>query len=256
MARRDPGGDLRLADREGKFPEEERAHGASSPGVVRDDEDLERRLPPGAGDASGLGLPLAAFPRSDLQWTAHDGGASVDRSRYGQGEVSGRRGSRGTIKAKAIDIRRLTDAQGIRLWSVTDRPVPENRAHAEIQREPRGKMPSRAERERFMAVWRGAIALLTTLREGDPLGTPELQLVRDTGVEVHWRSGRDNHLQRVVQVESVAEAIRAYIGAGLVSEGDAAQERCRLEQELLARMADTQRPCVGTGSHAGFERSN
>ena len=104
----------------------------------------------------------------------------------------------------------LTDAEGHRLWSVTDRPVPGNRAHAEIQREPRGKVPNRAERDRFVEVWRGATVLLTTLKKEDPSGTPELQVVPDSGVEVHWRSGQDKDRRRVVQVESVAEAIRAY----------------------------------------------
>ena len=164
-------------------------------------------------------------------------------------QASGQRGSRGTIKARASDIRKLTDAEGNRLWSIIDQPKLDNQAHAEIQREPRGTMPSRAERERFIAVWRGAIALLTMLREKDPLGKPELQLVPDTGLEIHWRSGNDDHLRRVIQVESVAEAMRAYIGAGLVSETDAAQEQGRLEQELMAWMhGTTQNPRVGTES--------
>lgn len=164
-------------------------------------------------------------------------------------QASGQRGSRGAIKARANDIRKLTDAEGNRLWSVIDRPRLDNQAHAEIQREPLGKMPSRAERERFIAVWRGAIALLTTLREKDPLGKPELQLVPDTGLEIHWRFGTDDHLQRVIQVESVAEAMRAYIGAGLVSKADAAQEQGRLERELTAWMrSNTQNPRVGMES--------
>ena len=155
---------------------------------------------------------------------------------------------RGTIKAKARDIRRLTDAEGNRLWSITDRPLQGNRAHAEIQREPRGKMPGRAECNQLMEAWRGATALLTTLKEEDPLGKPELQLVPDTGVEIHWRSGRDDNLRRVVQVESVAEAVRAYVGAGIVTEADAAKEQRRLEQELESGMRATQSPHTGTQS--------
>ena len=143
---------------------------------------------------------------------------------------------RGTIKASVGDVRKLTDAKGRRLWSVTDRPVPGNRAHAEIQREPRGKMPGRAERDRFIEVWRGAALLLAKLRKEDPLGTPELQVVPDSGVEVHWRSGRDKDRRRVVQVESVAEAIRAYVEAGIVTESDAKEEQRRLEQELASEM--------------------
>ena len=228
------------------FPKEERTHGAQSPGVVEDDEELERRLPPGEREIGGGAIPQAAFPRRELQWTEEEGGASVDRSRYAQGGVAGRRGLRGTIKARAGDIRRLTDAEGNRLWSITDRPVPGNRAHAEIQREPRGKMPGRAERDRFMEVWRGASVLLTTLKEEDPLGKPVLQLAPDTGVEIRWRSGRDGNLRRVVQVESVAEAVRAYVGAGIVTETDAAEEQHRLEQELESRMRAAQSPHTGT----------
>ena len=229
-----------------KFPEEERTHGAQSPGVVEDDEELERRLPPGERETGSGAIPQSAFPRRELQWTEEEGGASVDRSRYAQGGVAGRRGLRGTIKARAGDIRRLTDAEGSRLWSITDRPVPGNRAHAEIQREPRGKMPGRAERDRFMEVWRGATVLLTTLKEEDPLGKPVLQLAPDTGVEIRWRSGRDGNLRRVVQVESVAEAVRAYVGAGIVTEADATEEQRRLEQDLESRMRAAQSPHTGT----------
>ena len=237
-----------MARRGEKFPKEERTHGAQSPGVVEDDEELERRLPPGERETGGGAIPQAAFPRRDLQWTEEEGGASVDRSRYAQGGIAGRRGTRGTIKAKAGDIRRLTDAEGNRLWSITDRPMPGNRAHAEIQREPRGKMPGREERDRFMEVWRGAAALLATLKEKDPLGRPELQWVPGTGVEVHWRSGRDRSLRRIVQVESVAEAVRACVGAGIVTEAGAAEEQRRLGQELESRMRATQSPQTGTES--------
>ena len=152
---------------------------------------------------------------------------------------------RGTIKASAGDVRKLTDAEGHRLWSVTDRPVPGNRAHAEIQREPRGKVPNRAERDRFIKVWRGATVLLTTLKKEDPSGTPELQVVPDSGVEVHWRSGRDKDRRRVVQVESVAEAIRAYVEAGIVTESDAREEQRRLEQELASEMRTTRPGALG-----------
>lgn len=237
-----------MARRGEKFPKEKRTHGAQSPGVVEDDEELERRLPPGERETGGGAISRAAFPRRDLQWTEEEGGASVDRSRYAQGGIAGRRGTRGTIKAKAGDIRGLTDAEGNRLWSITDRPVQGNRAHAEIQREPRGKMPGREERDRFMEVWRGAVGLLTTLKEEDPLGKPELQLAPDAGVEVHWRSGRDGNLRRVVQVESVAEAVRAYVGAGIVTEADAAAEQRRLGQALESRMWATQSPHTGTES--------
>ena len=237
-----------MAKRGERFPEEKRTHGTRSPGVVENDEEVERRLPPGERETGDGAIPQAAFPRRELRWTEEEGGVSVDRSRYAQSRIAGQRGRRSTIKAKAGDIRRLTDTEGNRLWSITDRPEPGNRAHAEIQREPRGRMPGRAERDRFMEVWRGAIGLLTTLKEEDPPGKPELQLVPDTGVEVHWRSGHDGNLRRVVQVESVAEAVRAYVGAGIVTEEAAAEEQRRLEQALESRMRATQSPYTGRES--------
>ena len=109
-------------------------------------------------------------------------------------------------------------------------------------------MPSRAERDRFMEAWRGATALLTALKEGDPLGKPELRLAPDAGVVVHWRTGRGNKLRRVLQVESVAEAVRAYVGAGFVTEADAAEERRKLERELGSGMRATRLPYAGTES--------
>ena len=139
---------------------------------------------------------------------------------------------RSTITAKVEDIRKQTDVEGNRLWSITDRPVPGNSAHAEIQREPRGKMPDRAERNRLLEVWRGATTLLTALRVQDPHGGPELQLVPDTGVVIHWRSGRNGELKRLLQVESVAEAVRAYVSAGVIAAAEAAAEQHKLEQAL------------------------
>lgn len=235
MAARGARGTLKLARRGEKFPEEKRTHGAQSPGVVDDDEELERRLPPGGRETREL-LPQAAFQRRELQWTEEEGGASVDRSLYALGGIAGRHGARGTkfIKAKAQDIRSLTDAEGTRLWSITDRPLPGNSAHAEIQREPRGEMPSRAERRQLLEAWRGATALLMKLRERDPRGRPELQLVPNTGVEIHWRSGRNGNLSRVLQVESVAEAVRAYVRAGVIAEDGAVEEQRRLERALAS----------------------
>ena len=216
-----------------KFPEETRTHGAQSPGIVEDDEYLERRLPPTrARETSDGAIPQTAFPRRELQWTVTEGGASVDRIQYAQGGIAGRRGTRGTIG----DIRRLTDAKGNRLWSITDQPVQGNLAHAEIQREPRGKLPSKAERTQLVEIWRGAVELLAVLKGKDPQGKPELRLVPDIGVAIHWRSGQDNSVERVVQVESVAEAVRAYIGAGLVTKADAVETQRRLEQELVQGM--------------------
>ena len=107
-------------------------------------------------------------------------------------------------------------------------------------------MPGRAERNRFMEAWRGSAALLRKLKEKDPLGKPELQLAPDTGVEIHWRSGRSDNLERVVQVESVAEAVRAYIEAEILTEATAAQEQRRLERDLESAMRATQSPHKAT----------
>ena len=221
-----------MAKRGEKFPEEKRKHGSESPGPVQDDEELERRLPPGEQETEGKGIPDTAFQRRELQWTEEEGGASVDRSRYAQGGVAGRRGARSTIKTTARIIRDQTDESGDRLWSITDRPVPGNPAHAEIRREPRGKMPSKAERRQLMEAWRGAITLLRELREKDPAGKPEVHLAPGTGLKLQWRSGQDNRLKGVVRVESVAEAVRAYVGAGILTEAEAAREQRRLEREL------------------------
>ena len=99
-----------------------------------------------------------------------------------------------------------------------------------------------------MEAWRGAVALLTARKEEDPQGKPELRLAPGAGVEIHWRSGRDNKLSRVLRVESVAEAVRAYVGTGIVTEADAAEERRRLERKLESEMRAPRRPHAGTGS--------
>ena len=55
-----------------------------------------------------------------------------------------------------------------------------------------------------------------------------------TGLKLQWRSGQDNSLKGVVRVESVAEAVRAYLGAGIMTEAEAAREQRRLERDLEA----------------------
>ena len=109
----------------------------------------------------------------------------MDRSRYAEG----------VFGAGAGDIRKMTDEKENRLWSVTDRPVPGNRAHAEIQYEPRGKTPGRA----------------GSHRTGDRGGTT---------------SG-------VASCKSAAEAVRAYVGVGIVTEADATEEWRRLERKSM-----------------------
>ena len=98
-------------------------------------------------------------------------------------------------------------------------------------------MPGRAERDRLLEAWRGAPALLKELRAQDPHGRPELRLLPETGIEIHWRSGGSGNLRRILQVESVAEAIRAYVGAGIIKAADASVERNKLEQALAEGVA-------------------
>lgn len=215
-----------------KFPDEKEIHGRGSPGVVDDNELLERRLPPGPHEFRSGAVPRQAFTLRELQWTEDEGGASVVRIQYAQGGNTGRRGERSTIAAKARDIRSLADTAGNRLWSIIDRPTPDNPAHAEIQREPRGMKPRRSERDLFLEAWRGADALLENLRAKDQQGEPKLKLVRGIGIEIHWCSGDDGELTRVIQVESVFEAVRAYVAAGILQEQDAPEEVRRLRRGL------------------------
>lgn len=215
-----------------KFPEELVFHGNEFPGFVDDSEVLERRLPPKSHGFYGGTMPIDAFTLRDLTWTEDDGGASVVRRQYAQDGNTGHRGARGTISARVGDIRVLADSDGNRLWSVIDRPLPDNPAHAEIQREPLGAKPNRLERIQFLKVWRGADSLLADLRKKDPHGEPQLKLVPGTGVEVHWRSGKDGELTRVIQVESVSEAVRAYVASGILQEEDAPRELHKLRTSL------------------------
>lgn len=87
------------------------------------------------------------------------------------------------------------------------------------------------------------------------MGKPELQVVTDVGVVLRWRSARDDEATRVVQVESVAEAVRAYVRAGIVAEADATKEQQRLEQELAletqTRKPSSHRPEVGRVGRGG-----
>lgn len=218
-----------------RFPDEKKKHSKDSPGVVDDNELLERRLPPGAHEFRSGAIPSKAFTLRELQWTEDEGGASVVRIHFAQGGNTGHRGERGAITAMARDIRSLVDTAGNRLWSIIDRPTPDNPAHAEIQREPQGMKPGRSERDRFLEIWRGADALLKNLRKEDPRGEPQLKLVRGTGIEIHWRSAADGKLTRVIQVESVFEAVRAYVAAGILREQDMPEELRRLRRSLEAQ---------------------
>ena len=77
---------------------------------------------------------------------------------------------------------------------------------------------------------------MKNLRTKDPDGEPELKMVRGTGIEIHWRSGNDGELTRVIQVESVFEAVRAYVAAGILREQDASEESHRLRKAMEAQL--------------------
>lgn len=225
-----------MVKRDERFPDEQVKHGKGSPGIVDDDELLERRLPPGSHEFCSGMVPRQAFTRRELQWTEDEGGASVVRIQYAQGGNAGHQGERGTITARTRGIRCIADSAGNRLWSIIDRPTLDNPAHAEIQREPRGTKPGRSERDQFLEAWRGADALLKNLRTDDPDGEPELKMVHGTGIEIHWRSGNDGELTRVIQVESIFEAVRAYVAAGILREQDALEELRRLRKDMEAQL--------------------
>lgn len=212
-----------MAKRGEKFLEEERTHGDDSPGIIDDCEELERRLPPGEREDSIGAIPRAAFRIDQLQWTKERGGASVVRRKFAMAEILRGQKEQNTITATTCDIRDQIDECGDRLWCVTDSPVPKDRAHAEIHREPRGSRPKRPERDLLIEAWKGASTLLSNLRKQDPNGEPVVKLLRELGIEIHWQSGKDASLTRVVQVESLDEAARACVAAGISASGDAEQ---------------------------------
>lgn len=212
-----------------KFSEEEHTHGDDSPGVVDDGEELERRLPRGEREDSIGAIPRSAFTIDQLRWTKEGGGASVVRCEFAPTGTPSGRGMRSAIVAVTVDIRNQIDEGGNRLWSITDSPVPGNRAHAEIQREPRGRRPKRTERELLIEAWKGASTLLSDLKKQDPNGKPIIKLLRELGIEIHWQSGKNASLTRVVQVESLDEAARACVAAGIFASGDSEQVLRRLK---------------------------
>ena len=59
-----------MAKRGEKFPEEKRKHGSESPGPVQDDEELERRLPPGEQETEGKGIPQGKITKNVLTSTS------------------------------------------------------------------------------------------------------------------------------------------------------------------------------------------
>lgn len=206
-----------MVKRGAKFPEEELAGGPDSPGVVEDNEVLERKLPPGNMETSKGEIPREAFTRRDLKWTEECGGASVDRSRHALRGIAGRRGMRNTITAVAGDIRNQTDAPNS--W--------ESRARLNSAR------AARQERDRLIEIWRGAIIALRELKKNDPSGEPALKLAQEIGIEIHWKSGRDGGHKRVIQISSVSEAVQAFVAAGIVTPEKAAEEQRRYEAEIL-----------------------
>ena len=83
---------------------------------------------------------------------------------------------------------------------------------------------------------------MKNLRTRDHHGEPQLKLVRVTGTKIHWRSGDDGELTRVVQVESVFEAVRAYVAAGILRQQDMQEEVLRLQKTLEPQLKNRQKP--------------
>ena len=184
-----------------KFPGELRTHGGSeveSPGVVEDNERVERRLPP-RGERSDReeGIPKSTFPRDDLTWTDEEGGASVTRLKYAPEGSQGWRGGRHTATTRVREIRDLTDDEGMRLYSVEDRPIQDDPAHAEISYEPKGGVPTQAERDQLLKVYRSCKEELLRLKEKDPEGTAKVSWTGEEGARITWRWGTTGEVEHV-----------------------------------------------------------
>lgn len=227
------------------FPEERRPSVEGAPGTVGDDEELERRLPRAGAFGEG-DVPVDAFTRGHLTWRNGEGGASVHRSAHVQASVGGRRGKRGTIKAKTGDIRAQVDADGDRKWHVVASPQEEDPSHAEIYRDPPGRRPTAREREDFLAVWKTTEENLRFCRMKMPDGRATVAASGDGGVRLQWRA-KSELVTPVGQVESIREAVNALIRAEVISESDADAEQKRLESEwarqLAARSRDSSLKC-------------
>ena len=216
-----------------------------APGTVGNDEDLERRLP-GAGSFGEGDVPADAFTRGHLTWKEEEGGASVHRSAYVQSSVGGRRGRRGTIRARAGDIRMQVDADGDRKWHVVASPQEDDPSHAEIYRDPPGKRPTGREREDFLALWKTTEEQLRSCRMEMPDGRGTVAAGGDGGVRLQWQA-KSGPVIPIGQVESIREAVNALIRAEVIPESDAQAEQRRLESEwarqLAARNSDSSLKC-------------
>ena len=223
-----------MARRGELFPDETRpAHGAT-PGTIDDDEELERRV---AGSGALDEVPTVAFTRSQLTWNGSNGGASVHRTNFVQAAVGGRRGRRGTIKARTGDIRAQADDSGNREWHVVPSPQEDDISHAEIYRDPRGKRPSGRDREDFLAVWNTVAQELRLCKGQMPDGQAKVSANEDGGVRLLWEA-RSGQTRPVGQVESIREAIGALVRADIILPSDAKAERERLESDWTNGLED------------------
>lgn len=217
------------------FPEEIRPSVDGVPGMVGDDEELERRMPGTSAHGEGE-VPVDAFTRRHLTWKDGEGGASVHRSAHVKASVGGRRGTRGTMKAKAGDIRAQVDDAGDRKWQVVASPQEDDPSHAEIYRDPPGKRPSARDREDFLAVWKTTVQELRRCKIEAPDGRATVAASGDGGVRLQWRA-KSGQVTPVGQVESIREAVSALIRAGFIAESNADAEQKRLESEWATRPA-------------------
>lgn len=117
-----------------KFPEEETLQSSHSPGVVQDEEFVERELRTEGEVYRGVEPTEAAFPRKQLLGRSGSG-LSVTRRKspspeYGAGVANLRRVLH-RVYAQAGELRRICE-NGDRIVSIVDAGTEENPRHAEI----------------------------------------------------------------------------------------------------------------------------
>ena len=137
--------------RKGELFEEEKK-GAGSLGPIKDDETLERGVPPRSpneAEDQAEEVPRRVFKREDLKR-----GASVTRRDHDSSGIETKLERHGAVVAKAGDVRGQTDPEGERLWSVTAAVDGEHEAHGHIRREPEGQSVSKKEQWMLRSVFR------------------------------------------------------------------------------------------------------
>ena len=216
------------------FPDEIHPANSVTPGTIGNDEELERHVPDTADVDE---VSKAHFTRDELMWTHLDGGASVNRTGLIRNTVGGRRGMRGTIKARVGDIREQVDDHGNRKWHVVPSPRGDDASHAEIYRDPQGKRPTRLERRDFVALWSSVVEELRRCKLQIPDGQVTVSAKGAGGVRLLWKA-ESGETRPVGQVRTISDVMKALIKAGVISESDSDAERDRLESEWANSLKD------------------